>query len=168
MEAPLVDLRDLGIDAQTHAPVGEIVAKTGTLRQRVEGYGVAMLGKLRAISIPQSRGSHLNLDLLPYNMAHQQRLEKRTRREACQLRDHKVQHVGKSECLQRVERTAACQPAQPSQLIPSCRDGSGPNDERGRFHSVAWKCRLRLHGPTTALHLLAEGTRGLCCEGGVS
>jgi hypothetical protein len=52
IEALVVDQRDLRVDAQSHAQVGEVAAETDTLRQRVERYAVTILGKLRAIPIP--------------------------------------------------------------------------------------------------------------------
>jgi Protein of unknown function (DUF3326) len=157
IKALVVDLRDLRVDAQTGAHVGEVAAETDTLRQRVEGDGVAIPGKLRAIPIPQPRGGHMHLDLRPHDMAYQQRLEKRACREAGQRRNHKAQDVGKCECLQRVERTAACHLAQPRQLIPVRRDGSRPHDERRRLDVIAWKCTLPPHGVTSAPDLPAPG-----------
>src|SRR4029078_3734895 len=84
-------------------------------------------------------------------MADQQRLKERAYREACQLRDHKVQDGGKSERLDRVECTATCRPAQLGQLIPTRRDGSRSHDKRGRLDSTARHCRLPPHGSTANL-----------------
>ena len=96
-----------------------------------------MPSKFRAIPLAQPGPGHLHLGMRSYDMAHQKRLEERACREACELRDHKLQHVGKAERLQRIEGPATCQPAQAGQLVPARRDGSRPHDECGRLDSVA-------------------------------